>query len=397
MTQSLRRSLLPLVLVLSSLGVVAQQGNASKEADFLTRIRRLTVEGRRAGEGYWSPDGQRLVFQSEREPGNPFYQIYLMDMATGDVSRVSPGMGKTTCSFINPQTGDVLFASTHHDPTAKQQQEEELKFRASGQERRYSWDYDPEMELYVRSIKTGALRRLTNKRGYDAEASYSPDGRWIVFSSTRQAYDRPLSAAEQKQLDTDPSYFGEIYIMPADADGSGVKRLTNVPGYDGGPFFSPDGKRIIWRRFDERGVIADVWTMNLDGTSSDSKTSRCFSSTSMGPRSRSGSRIPMASTGSQCRRQTGRDWHGRPVVVAAVKVRFISLNGIISTRSTHSRQRRLARNRPEDQDNDDALMAARAHARALHCDRPVGCHALGADTGTSDSSADTGICRDAGL
>ena len=266
MTQSLRRSLLPLVLVLSSLGVVAQQGNASKEADFLTRIRRLTVEGRRAGEGYWSPDGQRLVFQSEREPGNPFYQIYLMDMATGDVSRVSPGTGKTTCSFINPQTGDVLFASTHHDPTAKQQQEEELKFRASGQERRYSWDYDPEMELYVRSVKTGTLRRLTNKRGYDAEASYSPDGRWIVFSSTRQAYERPLSAAEQKQLDTDPSYFGEIYIMPADADGSGVTRLTNVPGYDGGPFFSPDGKRIIWRRFDERGVIADVWTMNLDGT-----------------------------------------------------------------------------------------------------------------------------------
>src|SRR4029453_3964581 len=192
MTQSLRRSLLPLVLVLSSLGVVAQQGNASKEADFLTRIRRLTVEGRRAGEGYWGPDGQHLVFQSEREPGNPFYQIYLMDMGTGDVSRVSPGMGKTTCSFINPETGDILFASTHHDPRSKQLQDEELKFRASGQERRYSWDYDPEMELYARSKQTGAYRRLTNKRGYDAEASYSPDGRWIVFSSPRDAYDRNL-------------------------------------------------------------------------------------------------------------------------------------------------------------------------------------------------------------
>src|SRR5262245_11449397 len=123
MTHSLRRSLLPLVLVLSSLGVMAQQGNASRESDFLSRIRRLTVEGRRAGEGYWSPDGQRLVFQSEREAGNPFYQIYLMNMATGDVSRVSPGTGKTTCSFINPETGDILFASTHHDPTSKQQQD----------------------------------------------------------------------------------------------------------------------------------------------------------------------------------------------------------------------------------------------------------------------------------
>jgi Tol biopolymer transport system component len=238
----------------------------SAERDFLTRIRRLTVEGRRAGEGYWSKDGRQLVFQSEREPGNPFYQIYLMDMASGDVTRISPGTGKTTCSFINPATGDVLFASTHHDPRSKQLQDEELAFRASGKERRYSWDYDPEMELYLRNAKTGTLRRLTNKRGYDAEGSVSPDGQWIVFSSTRDAYDRPLSAMEQKQLETDPSYFAEIYIMRTDADGSGAKRLTKVPGYDGGPFFSPDGKRIIWRRFDETGVIADVRTMNLDGT-----------------------------------------------------------------------------------------------------------------------------------
>jgi Tol biopolymer transport system component len=272
MVLSLRRPALVFVCVLSAAvvgagllaGLEAQSPPA--ERDFLTRIRRLTVEGRRAGEGYWSKDGRQLVFQSEREPGNPFYQIYLMDMASGDVTRVSPGVGKTTCSFINPETGDVLFASTHHDPRSKQLQDEELAFRASGKERRYSWDYDPEMELYVRNAKTGTFRRLTNKRGYDAEASYSPDGQWIVFSSTRQAYERPLSAAEQKQLDTDPSYFAEIYIMRADADGSGPKRLTNVPGYDGGPFFSPDGKRIIWRRFDEAGLIADVRTMNLDGS-----------------------------------------------------------------------------------------------------------------------------------
>src|SRR5262245_60271033 len=56
---------------------------ATPERDFLSRIRRLTVEGRRAGEGYWSPDGKRLVFQSEREPGNPFYQIYAVDLTTG--------------------------------------------------------------------------------------------------------------------------------------------------------------------------------------------------------------------------------------------------------------------------------------------------------------------------
>jgi Tol biopolymer transport system component len=253
-------------VVASGVGRMVWAQAQPSERDFLSRVRRLTIEGRRAGEGYWSKDGRQLVFQSEREPGNPFYQIYLMDMETGAVTRVSPGSGKTTCAFINPETGDVLFASTHHDPRSKQLQDEELKFRLSGQERRYSWDYDPEMELYVRSAKTGGYRRLTNRRGYDAEASYSPDGQWIVFSSTRDAYDRNLSAAERKQLETDPSYFGEIYIMRADADGSGPRRLTNVAGYDGGPFFSPDGKRIVWRRFDEAGLIADVWTMNLDGT-----------------------------------------------------------------------------------------------------------------------------------
>ena len=252
--------------LLAGLCAALEAQTPSAERDFLTRIRRLTVEGRRAGEGYWSKDGRQLVFQSEREPSNPFYQIYLMDMASGDVTRMSPGTGKTTCSFINPATGDVLFASTHHDTRSKQLQDEELAFRASGKERRYSWDYDPEMELYLRNARTGTLRRLTNKRGYDAEASISPDGQWIVFASTRDGYERPLSMTETKQLELDPSYFAEIYIMRADADGSGARRLTNVPGYDGGPFFSPDGKRIIWRRFDETGVIADVRTMNLDGT-----------------------------------------------------------------------------------------------------------------------------------
>jgi Tol biopolymer transport system component len=252
---------------------------ANQEREFMSRVRRLTVEGRRAGEGYWSPDGQRLVFQSERDPANPFYQIYVLDFATGETKRISPGMGKTTCSFFRPGTDQILFASTHHDPKSKQYQDDELAFRASGKERRYSWDYDPEMEIYAFAEKTGALTRLTNARGYDAEAAYSPDGQWIAFSSMRDAYNRTLSALEQKQLETDPSYFGEIYIMRA--DGSNPKRLTNVPGYDGGPFFTTDGQRIVWRRFDEQGLIADVWTMKLDGT--DAKQVTHFKSMSWAP------------------------------------------------------------------------------------------------------------------
>ncbi len=224
-----------------------------QERDFLSRIRRLTVDGRRAGEGYWSPDGTRLVFQSEREPGNPFYQIYTLDLASGDTKRI-----------FRPGSDEIEFASTHADPKSKQYQDDELAFRASGKERRYSWDYDPEMDIYAYSEKTGAMKRLTTAKGYDAEGSYSPDGQWIVFTSMRNAYDHPLSDKEKKQLETDPSWFAEIYIMKA--DGSGQTRLTNAPGYDGGPFFTPDGKHIVWRRFDESGLIANVWLMNPDGT-----------------------------------------------------------------------------------------------------------------------------------
>ncbi|MDH3254326.1 MAG: hypothetical protein OEM62_04980 [Acidobacteriota bacterium] len=252
---------------------------APQESDFLTRVQRLTFDGRRAGEGYFSPDGTKLVFQSERDETNPFYQIYLMDLMTGETKRISPGTGKTTCAFIRPGSGDILFGSTHLDPQSEKYQREELEFRASGKERRYSWDYDPAMDIWVADGETGALTRVTEATGYDAEASYSPDGEWIVFSSMRDAYERELTDEETKILDVNTSYFGELYIMRA--DGSAKRRLTNVPGYDGGPFFSTDGQRIVWRRFDTDGLTADVYTMKTDGT--DEKRITDFGSLSWAP------------------------------------------------------------------------------------------------------------------
>jgi Tol biopolymer transport system component len=238
---------------------------SSGETNFLANARQLTIEGKRSGEGYFSPDGKMLVFQSEREADNPFYQIYTLDLESGDTRRISPGQGKTTCAFFRPGSDEVMFASTHHDPLAREKQKAEFEFRASGKQKRYSWDYDDAMDLFVAKRDGSNVRQLTTSPGYDAEGAFSPDGKLIVFSSLRSAYPtNQLSPTELKLLENDPAYFGEIYLM--NADGSDVRRLTRTPGYDGGPFFSADGQRIVWRRFETNGVVADVWTMKLDGS-----------------------------------------------------------------------------------------------------------------------------------
>ena len=202
-----------LALVSMNLPAVEVEG----EARFLKRVRQLTLDGRRSGEGYFSADGKNIIFQSEREVGNPFYQIYIMSLESGDVSRVSPGMGKTTCSFFRPGTDEVLFASSHVDPKAGAKQKAELDFRASGKTRRYSWDYEEHMDIFSFNRDGKAAKRLTTAHGYDAEGAYSPDGKQIVFCSIRDAYNGAKLTDNQKQrLNVDPSYFAEIYIMNAE-------------------------------------------------------------------------------------------------------------------------------------------------------------------------------------
>jgi Tol biopolymer transport system component len=222
-----------------------------QETAHLRNIRQVTRDFVRAGEGYFSPDGTQIVFQAEeKDTGNPFYQIFIMDLATGRTRRLSPGQGRTTCPYFAPDGKKIIFASSHLDPEAKKHQEAEYKQREedrkAGKRRRYQWDFDPYMDIFEINVDGTGLKRLTDAKGYDAECSYSPDGKQIVFCSNR---DSNL----------------ELYIM--DADGKNARKLTNAPGcYNGGPFFSPDGKRVVFRADRKEKDRLQLYVINADGT-----------------------------------------------------------------------------------------------------------------------------------
>lgn len=237
---------------------------AESEAALLTDTRQLTFEGKRAGEGYFSADGKTMIFQSERLADNPFFQIYTMDLETGDTGQISPGHGKTTCAWLHPKGGKAIYASTQDDPEAQKKQAAEIELRKKGQQKRYSWDYDEAYEILEYDFASKRYRNLTNTQGYDAEGCYSPDGSQIVFASNRAGYTEKLSTEDQQWFEKNPSFLMDIYIM--DADGKNVRRLNKTPGYDGGPFFSADGSKICWRRFSREGDTAEIFTMNADGS-----------------------------------------------------------------------------------------------------------------------------------
>ena len=230
----------------------------------ITQSRQLTFVGPRAGEGYFSADGKKMIFQSERYPGNPFYQMYLLDLTTQQTRRVSTGQGQTTCGWIHPNMNKVMWSSTHLDPKTQEKVKTEYEKRNSPIKQKYSWAFDDQYSIFSSDLDGRNIQRLTTAKGYNAEGSYSPDGRSIAFASNRKAYEKKLTPEEQKMFDRDPSYFMDIYIM--DADGKNVRQLTTTAGYDGGPFFSPDGQKITWRRFSADGSKAEIYTMNIDGS-----------------------------------------------------------------------------------------------------------------------------------
>jgi Tol biopolymer transport system component len=265
--------LLPLglsVLLLASALPAAQDAEAQKRADkiqtqagqsevelasekHLRNVRQLTFGGENA-EAYFSGDGRQLIFQSKRD-GRPCDQIYEMNTDGSDVRMVSTGKGRTTCSYFFPNGRRILYSSTHlASPDCPPPPD-----YSHG----YVWAIYPGYDIFTARPDGSDLKQLTDTPGYDAEATFSTDGRKIVFTSMRD---------------------GDLDIYTMDADGRNVKRLTNELGYDGGPFFSRDGKQIVYRanhpqtdaevaRYKQllaqnliEPNVLEIWVMDADGS-----------------------------------------------------------------------------------------------------------------------------------
>ncbi len=220
----------------------------------LRNVRQLTFEGENA-EAYFSFDGTRLIFQSTPRSGG-CDQIYTMSLEEGrGVEMVSTGQGRTTCSYYYPAGDKILYSSTHHFSSACPAPPD----FSHG----YVWAVYPSYDIFMVDVDGSNLTQLTSAFGYDAEATFSPVGDRVVFTSMRD---------------------GDLDIYSMAPDGSDVRRLTDTLGYDGGPFYSPDGSKIVYRAHrptgereieDYRSLLADglirpsaleIFVMNADGS-----------------------------------------------------------------------------------------------------------------------------------
>jgi hypothetical protein len=166
---------------------------ARLEARHLTNIRQVTYGLARAGEGYLSPDGRAIIFQAvphsapsifhQPKPDEDGYQIYLGSLADdAPANLVSTGKGRCTCPFFHPSGKSILFASTHLSPSTSAQPP---KGPAYSRTERYRWEFPETMDIFSADLDGKNLKRLTDSPGYDAEGSYSADGKEIVVTTLR--------------------------------------------------------------------------------------------------------------------------------------------------------------------------------------------------------------------
>lgn len=195
------------------------------EEKHLKNIRQLTFGGDNA-EAYFSFDSKYLTLQRTYEKeGIACDQIYMGKVPKKPgkpfpMQRISNGEGRTTCSYFLPGDSLVIYASTFHADKTCPPTPDRSKIR------KYVWPIYNEFELYISDLKGRVKKRLTNNQSYDAEATLSPKGDKIVFTSTRN---------------------GDLDLYTMNVDGSELRQITNMPGYDGGAFFSPDGTHLIFR------------------------------------------------------------------------------------------------------------------------------------------------------
>jgi len=225
-------------------------------------IKQLTFGGDNA-EAYFSPDGKSIVFQkTSLKEGIPCDQIFYGKLpkkkkSTFKYKLVSTGKGRTTCAYFMPDGKHILYASTHLADSACPPVPDRSVIK------KYVWPLYEGFDIFITDLNGNLTKQLTNSPGYDAEATVSPKGDKIVFTSTRN---------------------GDIDLYVMDIDGTNIKQITTDLGYDGGAWFSPDGTKIVWRASRPtteedikeykdllaKGLVAptkmEVFVANADGT-----------------------------------------------------------------------------------------------------------------------------------
>jgi TolB protein len=219
----------------------------------LRNIRKLTFGGNNA-EAYFSRSGQQLIFQRQEKVGEGCDQQYIMNIDGSGVRRVSNGLGRTTCGYFYDNDRRILYSSSFaHDPACPARPDNSMG---------YVWPLG-HLEIYTSRTDGTDLQQITRNGAYNAEATLSPDGKTIIFTSTRD---------------------GDIDLYTMNLSGGDVRRITSRVGYDGGAFFSPDGSMIVWRAAYPataadsadygrllrarlvRPARVELWVANADGT-----------------------------------------------------------------------------------------------------------------------------------